>query len=53
MISILNYDQMCEIQIGFTIFLRNTYSHLAEHQCSAEHCLGNAGVDAYLDGMKH
>jgi hypothetical protein len=53
MSNILNYDQICEIQIGFTIFLRNTYSHLAEHQCSAEHCLGNAGVDACLDGLKH
>jgi hypothetical protein len=27
---------------GFSIFLRNTYLHLAEHQGSAENSLGNA-----------
>lgn len=30
------------IVFAFLIFLRNTYSHLAEQRCSAEHSLRNA-----------
>jgi len=29
----------------FLDFLLDTYSHLAEHQCSAEHSLENAGLE--------
>jgi len=28
-----------------SIFLRYSYSHLSEHQCSAEHNLGNDGLN--------
>ena len=33
---------------GFSVLLRNTYSHLAEYQCSMEHSLGNAVLDYTL-----
>jgi aminoglycoside N3'-acetyltransferase len=35
------------IALGSRFFLRNTYLHLAEHQCSVEHSLANAGLNKY------
>jgi len=49
---ILNYEQNMQYSnlmkkklfLGFWIFPRNTCSHLAEFQCSAEHRLRDAGL---------
>jgi hypothetical protein len=48
--SIFKYDKICQFKFNtksmipmiFRCFLQNTYSHITEHWCSAEHGLGMA-----------
>jgi len=40
-----NLRKTCDFFFGVSIFLRNTYSHLAKHKRSAEHSLGNTVLD--------